>query len=143
MKVEIVRLDEGLPLPRQAHPGDAGLDLYSAEDVSLDPRARAAVGTGIAIAIPKGYAGFVLPRSGRALHEGLGVVNGPGLVDSGYRGEVKVIVINHGRRHSIRIHRGEKIAQLVIQKVTPIELVEVEELPGSERGQGGFGSSGN
>lgn len=142
MKVKVLRLDPELPLPTQAHPGDAGLDLYAAEDVSLDPRARAAVSTGIAIAVPKGYAGLVLPRSGRALHEGLGVVNGPGLIDSGYRGEVMVIVINHGRRHSIRIRRGEKIAQLVIQKVVDVELVEVEELPASERGEGGFGSSG-
>lgn len=142
MKIKVQRVDPELPLPAHAHPGDAGLDLYAAEDVSLDPRARSAVSTGIALAIPKGYAGFVLPRSGRALHEALGVVNSPGLIDSGYRGEVKVILINHGRRHSIRITRGEKIAQLVIQKVAEVELVEVEELPASDRGEGGFGSSG-
>lgn len=143
MKIPIKRLDEELPAPRYAHPGDAGMDLYAAEDVSLDPRQRAAVPTGIAIAIPNGYAGFVLPRSGRALREALGVVNSPGLIDPGYRGEVKVLVINHGRRHSIRITRGEKIAQLVVQKVEPVELVEVDDLPPSERGEGGFGSSGN
>ena len=142
MKVKVVRLDQELPLPAHAHGGDAGLDLYSADDVSLDPRQRAAVPTGIALAIPEGYAGFVLPRSGRALHEALGVVNSPGLIDSGYRGEVMVILINHGRRHSIRIKRGEKIAQLVIQQVPEVELVEVEELPPSDRGEGGFGSTG-
>lgn len=143
MKVKVLRIDTELPLPNHAHAGDAGLDLYSAEDLSLDPRQRAAVRTGIAVAIPTGYAGFVLPRSGRALHEALGVVNSPGLIDAGYRGEVMVLLINHGRRHSIRVKRGEKIAQLVIQKVTPVELVEVEELPPSARGEGGFGSSGN
>ncbi len=142
MKIQVVRIDPELPLPAHAHAGDAGLDLYAAEDVSLEPRGRAAVRTGLAMAIPEGYAGFVLPRSGRALHEALGVVNSPGLIDSGYRGEVMVILINHGRRHSIRITRGEKIAQLVVQQVTRVEFVEVEELPGSERGEGGFGSSG-
>ena len=142
MKIEVVRVDPDLPLPGQAHAGDAGLDLYAAEEASLEPRARAAVRAGIAIAIPEGYAGFVLPRSGRALHEALGVVNSPGLIDSGYRGEIKVILINHGERHSIRITRGEKIAQLVIQKVAEVKLVEVDELPASDRGEGGFGSSG-
>lgn len=143
MKLPIVRLDPDLPLPSFARSGDAGLDLFSAEDLVLEPRERAAVRTGIAVAIEKGYAGFVLPRSGRALHEGLGLANAPGLIDAGYRGEIKVIVINYGRRHKLRIRRGEKIAQLVIQKITPIELQEVDELPGSERGEGGFGSTGN
>ncbi|MDQ3962461.1 MAG: dUTP diphosphatase [Actinomycetota bacterium] len=142
MKIEVLRIDPELPLPAHAHEGDAGIDLYAAEDISLDPRQRAAVRTGIAMAIPEGYAGFVLPRSGRALHEALGVVNSPGLIDSGYRGEVRVLLINHGREHSIRITRGEKIAQLVVQQVSDVELVEVEELPASERGEGGFGSSG-
>ncbi|HEV3472417.1 MAG TPA: dUTP diphosphatase [Actinomycetota bacterium] len=142
MRVEVVRIDPDLPMPSYAHPGDAGLDLYAAEDVSLEPRQPAAVRTGIALAIPEGHAGFVLPRSGRALQEALGVVNSPGLIDAGYRGEVKVLLINHGPGDSIQITRGEKIAQLVIQKVSPVELVEVEELPSSQRGEGGFGSSG-
>ena len=142
MKIPVHRLDEGLPLPSRAHPGDAGLDLYSAEDVSLAPGDRAAIGTGIAVAIPQGYAGFVHARSGRALKQGLALVNAPGLIDSGYRGEIKVIVINLARKHKIQISRSEKIAQLVIQKVTPIEFAEVETLSASERGQGGFGSSG-
>ena len=143
MKLPILRLDKELPLPAYAHPGDAALDLYAADGVSLSPGDREAVPTGIAVAIPKGYAGFVQARSGRALKQGLALVNAPGLIDSGYRGEIKVIVINLARSHSIRIERGEKIAQLVIQKVTPIELKEVDELPGSERGEGGFGSTGS
>jgi dUTP pyrophosphatase len=142
MKIPVRRLDDGLPLPTRAHPGDAGLDLYSAEDVSLAPGDRAAVGTGIAVAIPKGYAGFVHARSGRALKQGLALVNAPGLIDSGYRGEIKVILINLARSHKIMITRGEKIAQLVIQKVTPVELSEVDVLSETERGEGGFGSSG-
>lgn len=142
MKLKIVRLDPELPLPSLARSGDAGFDLFAAEDMVLDPRERAAVRTGVAIAIDEGHAGFVLPRSGRALHEGLGLANSPGLIDSGYRGEIKVIVINYGRRHKLRIRRGEKIAQLVIQKIPSVELEEVDELPPSERGEGGFGSSG-
>lgn len=142
MKLPVTRLDDGLPLPAVAHPGDAGLDLYSAEDVSLEPGDRAAIGTGIAVAIPKGYAGFIHARSGRALKQGLALVNAPGLIDSGYRGEIKVIVINLARKHKIQIRRAEKIAQLVVQKVTPIELEEVDELTPSERGEGGFGSTG-
>ena len=142
MKLPILRLDKDLPLPAYAHAGDAALDLYAAAPVSLSPGDREAVPTGIAVAIPKGYAGFVQARSGRALKQGLALVNAPGLIDSGYRGEIKVIVINLARTHSIRIERGEKIAQLVIQKVTPIELKEVDELPASDRGEGGFGSTG-
>lgn len=142
MKISVHRLDDGLPIPTSAHPGDAGLDLYSAESISLAPGDRAAIGTGLAIAIPKGYAGFVHARSGRALKQGLALVNAPGLIDAGYRGEIKVIVINLARSHKILIERGEKIAQLVIQKVTPVQLIEVETLSGSERGKGGFGSSG-
>jgi dUTP pyrophosphatase len=135
-------LDPDLPLPSIARSGDAGIDLLSAEDLYLAPGERAAVSTGIAVAIPEGYAGFVQPRSGRALQEGLGLVNSPGLIDSGYRGEIKVIVINHAREEKIHIRRAEKIAQLVIQKVALVELHEVDELPGSERGEGGFGSTG-
>lgn len=143
MKLPIVRLDPDLPLPAVARSGDAGLDLLAAEDVSLAPGERAAIRTGIAIAIEEGYAGFVQPRSGRALNEGLGLVNSPGLIDSGYRGEIKVIVINLDPVAKIHIKRGEKIAQLVVQQVAPIEVEEVERLPGSERGEGGFGSTGN
>jgi dUTP pyrophosphatase len=143
MKLPISRLDRELPLPSYAHPGDAGLDLYSTENVTLGPGDRAAVSTGIAVAIPTGYAGFVHARSGRALKQGLAVVNAPGLIDSGYRGEIKVIVINLARSHDIRIERGEKIAQLVVQAVASVELEEVEELSVSERGEGGFGSTGH
>lgn len=142
MKLSIRRLDEGLPLPTYGHPGDAALDLYSTDDVSLAPGERAGVGTGIAVAIPEGFAGFVQARSGRSLKQGLAVVNAPGLIDSGYRGEIRVIVINLDPDDKIEIARGEKIAQLVIQEVVPVELVEVAELPVSERGTGGFGSTG-
>lgn len=142
MKLSIRRLDDGLPLPAYAHPGDAALDLFSTEDVSLAPGERSAIGTGIAIAVPEGYAGFVQARSGRALKHGLGVVNAPGLIDAGYRGEIKVIVINLDPTDKIEIARGDKIAQLVIQAVTAVELVEVDDLPPSERGTGGFGSTG-
>ena len=143
MKLPILRLDKDLPLPAYAHAGDAALDLFAASSLTLAPGARMAVGTGIAVAIPEGYAGFVQTRSGRALKEGLALVNAPGLIDSGYRGEIKVIVINLAPSDDIRIERGEKIAQLVVQQVTPVELDEVNELPASERGEGGFGSSGS
>ena len=142
MRVPIKRLDPSLSLPSYASEGDAGLDLPAAQDVTLKPGERALVGTGIALAIPPGYAGFVLPRSGRAVKEGLGVVNGPGLVDSGYRGEVKVAAINLDSYEPIHLRRGEKIAQLVIQRVEQAELEEVSELPPSGRGEGGFGSTG-
>lgn len=142
MKVEVTRLDPELPLPRYARAGDAGLDLLAAEDLELKPGERAAIATGIAIAIPRGFAGFVHPRSGRALKEGLTVANAPGTIDAGYRGEVKVIVVNLDPNDVIHIARGEKIAQLVIQRVELAELVEVDELPASERGAGGFGSTG-
>jgi dUTP pyrophosphatase len=142
VRVPIKRLDPSLSLPSYASEGDAGLDLPAAQDVTLKPGERALVGTGIALAIPPGYAGFVLPRSGRAVKEGLGVVNGPGLVDSGYRGEVKVAAINLDSYEPIHLRRGEKIAQLVIQRVEQAELEEVSELPPSGRGEGGFGSTG-
>lgn len=142
MKLEVKRLDESVPLPSYARHGDAGLDLAAAEDVTLAPGERSAVGTGISIAIPEGHAGFVHARSGRALREGLAVANAPGLIDSGYRGEIKVIVVNLDPERAIEIRRGEKIAQLVIQAVAGSSLVEVEELPASERGAGGFGSTG-
>jgi dUTP pyrophosphatase len=142
MRVPVKVLDTDLPLPAYASSGDAGLDLLSAEDISLEPGQRAAVHTGIAVAIPNGYAGFVLPRSGRALKEGLGLANAPGLIDSGYRGEVKVVVVNLDRSSPIDIKRGDKVAQLVVQPVEQVELVPVDELPSSDRGAGGFGSTG-
>lgn len=142
MKLPIRRLDSNLPLPAYARDGDAALDLLSAEDLSLRPGERAAVPTGIAVAIPEGHAGFVHARSGKALKEGLAVANAPGLVDSGYRGEIKVIVVNLDPSSTIDIKRGEKLAQLVVQKVESAELEVVDELPSSERGDGGFGSTG-
>lgn len=142
MRVSVKRLDPYLPVPAYAHEGDAGLDLLAAEGAELAPGARHAVPTGLAVAIPEGYAGFVHPRSGRALREGLGVANAPGLIDSGYRGEIKVIVVNLDQRGMIKIERGDKIAQLVVQKVERVELDEVEDLPETQRGSGGFGSTG-
>jgi dUTP pyrophosphatase len=138
----ITRLDAGLPLPAYASAGDAGLDLYSTEDVSIKPGRRQLVGTGIALAIPEGYAGFVQPRSGSAIKLGLGILNSPGLIDSGYRGEVKVVAVNLDPDETIDIKRGDKIAQLVVLKVSGITLKEVNALPVSERGAGGFGSTG-
>jgi dUTP pyrophosphatase len=140
--VLIQRLDPDLPLPRYEHPGDAGLDLFAREDARLEPGERALVPTGVAIALPAGYAAFVHPRCGLAVRHGVGVVNGPGTIDAGYRGEISVILINHDRSVPVRISRGDRIAQLVIQRVERAVLVEVVELPGSERGGGGFGSTG-
>jgi dUTP pyrophosphatase len=140
--VLITRLDPDLPLPSYGHPGDAGLDLYARVDCTLEPGERALVPTGIAIALPAGYAAFVHPRSGLALRSGLGVVNGPGTVDAGYRGEISVILINHDPAKDVAITRGDRIAQLVVQQVAHARLVEVSELPGSHRGEGGFGSTG-
>jgi dUTP pyrophosphatase len=131
-----------LPLPAYARAGDAGLDLLAAEDVTLNPGERTAVPTGIAVAIPDGHAGFVHARSGKALKEGLAVANAPGLIDSGYRGEIKVIVVNLDPTSTIDIKRGEKVAQLVVQPVVSAQLDEVDVLPDSERGEGGFGSTG-
>src|SRR5918992_1800822 len=142
MRLKVERLDPDLPLPEYARAGDAGLDLIAADDVSLLPGERGAVPTGIAVAIPEGYAGFVHARSGRALREGLALVNAPGLIDAGYRGEIKVIVVNLDAASPIHIKRGDKIAQLVIQPVATVELEPVDELPVSERSDGGFGSTG-
>jgi dUTP pyrophosphatase len=142
VKLQIKRLDPSLPLPSYARAGDAGLDLLAAEDVTLAPGDRYAVSTGIALAIPEGYAGFVHARSGRALREGLALANAPGLIDSGYRGEVKVIVVNLDPSEKIEIKREEKIAQLVIQPVAQADIEVVAELSESERGEGGFGSTG-
>lgn len=138
----IKRLDKSVQLPAYAYQGDAGLDLRSSEDVSLAPFERRLVSTGLAIAIPEGYAGFVQPRSGLALREGLSMANTPGLIDSHYRGELKVCAINLDSEKTIHIERGERIAQLVIQKVPVVTLSEVEELDETDRGTGGFGSSG-
>ncbi len=142
MRLPVRILDADLSPPRYARPGDAGLDLLAAEGMTLKPGERAAVPTGIAVAIPEGYAGFVHARSGRALQEGLALVNAPGLVDSGYRGELKVVVVNLDPFEPIHIARGDKVAQLVIQAVHSVELEPVENLPASERGTGGFGSTG-
>lgn len=141
MDVPAVRLDRELPLPAYARPGDAGLDLRASESVKLEPGERRLVPTGLAIAIPEGHAGLVLPRSGLAMQKGVTVLNAPGLIDSGYRGELKVLLINHGPA-VVAIERGERIAQLVIQTVARVRLVEVERLPDSARGEGGFGSTG-
>jgi len=143
VQLPIKRLDTGLPLPSYAHPGDAGLDLYAAEDTSIAPGARALVATGIALAIPEGFAGFVQPRSGRALKDGLSFANTPGLIDAHYRGEIKVIAVNLDAETPIRISRGDKIAQLVIQRVERVELAEVDDLGETARGEGGFGSTGH
>jgi dUTP pyrophosphatase len=142
VKVLVKRLDPDLPLPTYATGGDAGLDLLAAADCSLGPGDRAAIPTGIAVAIPPGYAGFVHARSGRALREGLALVNAPGLIDAGYRGEINVIVTNLDVRTPIHIKRGDKVAQLVVQPVVSVRLQQVEVLPVSERGNGGFGSTG-
>ena len=140
--LQLKKLDASLPTPRYAHEGDAGLDIYAAEDVTLQPGQRAMVPTGIAIAIPQGYAGFVQPRSGLAAKQGITIVNTPGLIDSGYRGEVKVIALNTDSANTVQLKRGERIAQLVIQAVPVVTLEEVDELGSTERGSGGFGSSG-
>ena len=129
-------------MPTRAYAGDAGLDLASCERVELAPGERALVGTGLAVAIPDGYAGFVQPRSGLAAKHGISIVNTPGLVDSGYRGELLVNLVNHDDGEPFVVEPGMRIAQLVILQVPPVELVEVDELPQSVRGAGGFGSSG-
>ena len=140
--VLIKRLDPGVPLPSYAHPGDAGADLTAAEDVELAPGERALVRTGLAIALPDGYAAFVHPRSGLAAKHGVTLVNAPGTVDAGYRGEIKVTLLNTDHQAPVSFRRGDRIAQLVIQQVTPVRFHEVDQLPGSARGEGGFGSTG-
>lgn len=140
--LKLKKLDDTVPTPAYAQPGDAGLDLYAAQDASIDPGCREVISTGIAIAIPEGYAGFVQPRSGLAAREGLTIVNTPGLIDSGYRGELKVIALNTDLEHTIQIERGERIAQLVIQEVPVVTIDVVDELDATERGEGGFGSTG-
>ena len=140
--VLVRRLDPDVPLPSYAHPGDAGLDLVTTVDAVLEPGERALLPTGVAIALPEGYAGFVHPRSGLALKHGLSIVNAPGTVDAAYRGELAVTVINLDPREAVHLRRGDRIAQLVVQRVEHAVLHEVETLPGSDRGEGGFGSSG-
>ncbi|QKT07224.1 dUTP diphosphatase [Gordonia sp. X0973] len=140
--LRIRRLDKDLPLPLRAHPGDAGIDLYSTTDAELAPGRRQLVGTGIAIALPIGTVGLVHPRSGLAARAGLSIVNTPGTIDAGYRGEIKVCLINLDTEEPVVIKRGDRIAQLVIQRVELPELEEVEELDDTSRGAGGYGSSG-
>jgi dUTP pyrophosphatase len=142
MRLPFKRLDPEAPLPGFAHPGDAGLDLASAVDVEVPPGGRALVRTGVAVAIPPGHAGLVLPRSGLASREGLTLANSPGLIDAGYRGEVTCAVVNLDRQRPVAIRRGDRIAQLVIVSVPGVSPEWAEELPASERGEGGFGSSG-
>lgn len=136
------RLDDGLPLPAYAHPGDAGADLVTAVDVELAPGERSTVPTGIAIALPDGYAAFVHPRSGLAARLGVTLVNSPGTVDAGYRGQIHVTLINTDAHETVRFSRGDRIAQLVVQQVARVRFHEVSRLPGSARGEGGHGSTG-
>ena len=141
MKIPVMREDSMYSIPVHAHEGDAGVDLTSSRDIELSPGAQVLVPTGIAVAIPRGFAGFVLPRSGIAVKHGVTVINAPGLIDSGYRGELKVGLINHGDS-SYTIKVGDRIAQLVVMAVVSPEFVEVEELDATSRGSGGFGSTG-
>jgi dUTP pyrophosphatase len=140
--VLVRRIDPDVPLPAYAHPGDAGVDLVTTVDAVVAPGERVLLPTGIAIALPEGYAAFVHPRSGLAVRHGVSLVNAPGTVDAGYRGEIKVSVINHDPREPVTLRRGDRIAQLVVQRVEHAVFHEVETLPGSDRGEGGFGSSG-
>lgn len=142
-RLAIQRLHPEAVVPTRAYPGDAGLDLAACERVTIGPGERAVVGTGIAVAIPEGHAGLVLPRSGLAARHGLGKVNSPGLIDAGYRGEVKVILLNTDRAEPFVVEPGMRIAQLVVVELPELELDEVDELPGSARGDGGLGSSGH
>lgn len=140
--VLVQRLDPGVSLPAPAHPGDAGLDLVTTRPATLAPGERALLSTGIAIALPAGYVAFVVPRSGLAVRHGVSLVNAPGTVDAGYRGEIQVSVVNLDPSEPVSFERGDRIAQLVVQQVPEVRLHEVERLPGSDRGAGGFGSTG-
>ncbi|WP_075732296.1 dUTP diphosphatase [Streptomyces acidiscabies] len=142
LNVQIRRVDPDVPLPAYEQPGDAGADLRTTEDCELKPGERAVLPTGVAIALPEGYAAFVHPRSGLAARCGVALVNAPGTVDAGYRGEIKVIVVNLDPREVVRFERFDRIAQLVVQQVERVRFQEVAELPGSARGEGGFGSTG-
>jgi dUTP pyrophosphatase len=140
--IPIRRLDPDLPLPAYAHPGDAGADLVTAVDVTLDPGERALVPTGIALALPEGYVALVHPRSGLAARHGLSIVNTPGTIDAGYRGEIKVLLVNHDPREPIALKRGDRVAQLVVQRFERAAFLAVDHLPESARGSGGYGSTG-
>lgn len=140
--VLVRRLDPGVPLPSFAHPGDAGADLVTTVDVTIEPGGRARVPTGIAIALPAGYAAFVHPRSGLAHRFGLGVLNAPGTVDAGYRGELTVVLVNHDLHAAVSLRRGDRIAQLVVHRLPVVRFHEADLLPGSARGEGGYGSTG-
>ena len=142
MRIAIRRLDPTLPLPTTAHAGDAGYDLRARESAVVPPGGRAAVPTGIAVAIPPGWAGFVLPRSGLALRHGVTCLNAPGLIDAGYRDEIRVILVNHDPAEPFKVEVGDRIAQLVIQEAATVEWNEVEDLGQTTRGRGGFGSTG-
>ncbi|MEE8603505.1 dUTP diphosphatase [Euzebya tangerina] len=142
LPVQVVRLDPELALPTYARPGDAGLDLRAREDAVIRPLGRVLMPTGVALAIPVGYVGLVHPRSGLAVRQGLSVTNAPGTIDAGYRGEVMVPLLNTDPQTPITIHRGDRIAQLVVQQVAQVRLIEVAELDATDRGAGGFGSSG-
>ena len=141
MKAKFTRLDSQVEIPTPAHIGDAAVDLQTRIEVVLAPGERAAIPTGIAVAIPQGFAGLVLPRSGHARRSGIGVVNGPGLIDSGYRGEISVLLINHGS-DPVEFSRGDRIAQLAVVPIQMVEWEEVDVLDDTERGDGGFGSTG-
>lgn len=141
-KIKIKILDRSIPKPKYAHEGDAGLDLYSSIDCKLKPFERKLISTGIKVSIPKGYAGFVQPKSGLAIKNGISIVNTPGLIDSGYRGEVCAILINLDPKNTFKIKKGDKICQLVIHKVEEVNLEIVEDLSKTSRGEGGFGSTG-
>lgn len=142
LEVPVVRLDPELPLPRYARPGDAGVDLVAATDLELAPGGRGLVPTGVAVAIPRGYAGFIQPRSGLALAHGVTCLNTPGLIDADYRGELKVLLVNTDPREPFLVSRGERIAQLVVQAVEHVRFLEVDELDETDRGEGGFGHTG-
>ncbi|PVG83709.1 dUTP diphosphatase [Nocardioides gansuensis] len=142
LDVALVRLDRDLPVPSYAHPGDAGADLHTTVDVTLAPGERALVPTGVALALPDGYVALVHPRSGLAARHGLSIVNTPGTIDAGYRGEIKVMLINHDPATPVELSRGDRIAQLVVQRFERARFVEVESLPDSTRGAGGYGSTG-
>jgi dUTP pyrophosphatase len=142
VNLAVRRLDPAARLPSRAHPGDAGLDLHALEPVELGPGERASVRTGIAIALPPGHAGLVLPRSGLAARHGIALVNAPGLIDEGYRGELKVLLLNTDRSEPVTLSAGDRIAQLVVTPVPVVEVVETDDLEASERGLGGFGSTG-
>lgn len=142
LQIAVQRLDDTLPLPSYAHPGDAGADLVTTVDLTLEPGERALVPTGIAIALPEGYVALVHPRSGLAARHGLSIVNTPGTIDAGYRGEIKVLLINHDPAEPIVLKRGDRIAQLVVQRFERASFVAVDRLPDSVRGSGGYGSTG-